>query len=118
MLSGLQMRPMQKMGLGALFLLATIDVLFDILRTVYSVDGGIVALDTIWDVLEPTVAVIISSLPTYRALFGLSNSKSSKGSSYRNLQYQENSTSTQRSHQLSQVQRPLDSYPPVPKQMV
>ena len=73
----------RKVGLSALFLIAITDVVFDITRTVYTVDGGAVALDTIWDILEPTIAVIVSSLPTYKAL--LNNTSKRKTTSYQNL---------------------------------
>ena len=74
----------RKLGLAALFLIAITDVIFDITRTVYTVNGGTVALDTIWDILEPTIAVIVSALPTYKALLG--NPKKKKWSpSYENL---------------------------------
>ncbi|KAL8792373.1 MAG: hypothetical protein Q9195_005076, partial [Heterodermia aff. obscurata] len=83
MLRGLQMPTSRKLGLAALFLVAITDVIFDITRTFYTVHGGAVALDTIWDILEPTIALIISSLPTYKALLG-SRTKS-KNTSYQNL---------------------------------
>jgi len=83
MLRGLQMPTSRKVGLAALFLIAITDVIFDITRTVYTVNGGAVALDTIWDILEPTIAVIVSSLPTYKAL--LRPTKKRKNTSYQNL---------------------------------
>ena len=87
----LQMATAKKLALGALFSLATIDVIFDILRTINSVDGGAVALDTVWDVLEPCVAVIVSCLPVYRrfrALFQFKDIDTAKEtpSAYKNLQ--------------------------------
>lgn len=83
MLQGLQMSTGRKVGLAAIFLIAITDVAFDIARTVYTVNGGAVALDTIWDILEPTIAVIVSSLPTYKALLGIAKKK--KSTSYQNL---------------------------------
>jgi len=83
MLRGLQMSMSRKIGLAAIFLIAITDVAFDIARTVYTVNGGAVALDTIWDILEPTIAVIVSSLPTYKALLGMAKEK--KNTSYQNL---------------------------------
>ena len=74
----------RKLGLAALFLIAITDVIFDITRTVYTVNREIVTLHTIWDIIEPTTAVIVSALPTYKALLG--NSKKKKWTpSYRNL---------------------------------
>ena len=70
MLRNLQIRTGQKIGLTLLFLIATIDIVFDILRTTYNLRGGLIGIETIiWDILEPNIAVIISALPTYRALF-------------------------------------------------
>lgn len=74
----------RKVGLAAIFLIAITDVAFDITRTVYTVNGGAVALDTIWDILEPTIAVIVSSLPTYKALLGIAKTKN-RGAPYQNL---------------------------------
>ena len=83
MLRRLQMPIGRKLGLAALFLIAITDVIFDITRTVYTVHGGAVALDTIWDILEPTIAVIVSSLPTYKALLG--GAKKERNTRYQNL---------------------------------
>ena len=47
MLRRLQMPMSRKLGLAALFLMAITDLIFDISRTVYTVDGGNVALYTI-----------------------------------------------------------------------
>ena len=70
MLKDLQIRIGQKIGLTLLFLVATISIVFDILRTFYDIYGGLIRLEVIiWDVWEPIVAVMISALPTYRALF-------------------------------------------------
>lgn len=43
--------------MAVVFLIATIDVIFDILHTIYTVDGGAIALDTVCDILEPTITV-------------------------------------------------------------
>lgn len=80
MLRELQMPTSGKVGLVALFLIAITDVIFDITRTVYTVDSGFVAYDKVWDILEPSIAVIISSLPTYKALL-----RPTKNTSYQNL---------------------------------
>jgi len=90
MLRGLQMPLSRKIGLAALFLIAITDIVFDVTRTVYTVDGGAVALDTIWDILEAIIAVIVSSLPTYKALLG--PMKRRKGSSYKNMKHNDTAT--------------------------
>ena len=85
MLQTLQMSTSRKVGLAVLFSIAITDVIFDITRTIYSVNGGAFALDTIWDILEPTIAVIVSSLPTYKALLGVTKMKKKRNPSYQNL---------------------------------
>ena len=85
MLQGLQMSTSRKIGLAVLFSIAITDVIFDITRTIYSVDGGALALNTVWDILESTIAVIVSSLPTYKALFGVAKRK--KTPSYQELNH-------------------------------
>ena len=71
-LKGLQMQTSQKLGLASVFCLAILIVIFDILRTVFSAKsarGGAVGASTaLWDILEVTIAVIVSCLPTYRAI--------------------------------------------------
>ena len=70
---GLQMKFSQKMGLASVFCVAILVVIFDILRTVFSAKsarGGAVGASTsMWDILEITIAVIVSCLPIYRTIF-------------------------------------------------
>ncbi|KAH6672581.1 hypothetical protein B0J14DRAFT_482779 [Halenospora varia] len=68
-LTSLRISPRQKAGLAFIFTLGFADTIFDIVRTVYTTRGGDSALDPTWDILEPSIAVIASSLPTCRALF-------------------------------------------------
>ena len=72
-LKGLQMKTHQKLGVGCVFSLAILVVIFDILRTVFSVlpttEGAVVILTPMCDILEASIAVIISCLPVYRTLF-------------------------------------------------
>ena len=69
-LKDLQMRKRQKLGLASVLCLAVLIVSFDIIRTIISVHGGAVgAQSALWCVLEATIAVIVSCLPTYRSLF-------------------------------------------------
>lgn len=60
----------RKVGLAVLFSIAITDVIIDVIRTVYSINIKAVGLDTTCDILESTIAVIVSSLPTYKALLG------------------------------------------------
>ena len=82
MLRRLQMPIGRKLGLAALFLIAITDLIFDIFRTLYT-GGGVNNFHTIWDILEPTLAVIVSSLPTYKAL--LAGAKKARNTRYQNL---------------------------------
>ena len=85
MMRELQMPTRKKIGLAAVFLIATTDLIFDIPRTVFTINGGAVASSiTIWDISETTVAVMVLALPTYKALLGKSGRKR-RASSKENL---------------------------------
>jgi hypothetical protein len=58
----------RKIGLAAVFLLASIVVMMGALRCVYTFQSGPEAVDLLWDILDGTIAVIICSLPIYGAL--------------------------------------------------
>lgn len=83
MLRKLQMRGAQKLGLAALFLMAAIVIFFDIARIAVGDGGGAISLASLWNMLEPTAAVIISSLIPFRTLFTRKKSRSTK--SYRTI---------------------------------
>ncbi|KAL9025149.1 MAG: hypothetical protein Q9196_005985 [Gyalolechia fulgens] len=68
MLYGLQLRPSQKASLAAVFSLGSVVAVFDILRTVESLDDGTFSGVALWSSLEVTVAAIVASLPLYRVL--------------------------------------------------
>ena len=103
MLKGLQMPTRKKLGLAAIFLVATSDIIIDIIRTVYSINGRPVALNAMWDILEPSIAVIVSALPTYKALLGNSNRRK-ETSSYQNLKdFKGTSGSNALNHQADTV---------------
>lgn len=89
MLRGLQMSTSRKVGLAAIFFIAIIDAMFDIMRTLYTVDGGAVAIDMISDILELTVAVIVSALPNYEGLLRAPKKKE-RVASYQILGYDAN----------------------------
>ena len=69
------MRTSKKIALAALFTIAITGIAFDIARTISTFHSGPQAFNTIWDILEPTIAVIVSTLPTYKALLGRSKRK-------------------------------------------
>lgn len=78
MLKGLQLPTSRKRGPGCLFCLAFVDITFDIIRIVNTIDGRIVTLGTVWDILEPQFAVITSCSPTYRSLFSTVRKRETK----------------------------------------
>ena len=104
MLKRLNMPTARKIGLIALFTIAIIDVIFDILRTVDTKHGAAL---TVWDLLEPTTAIIISSLPTYRALFKTSRKPSNDA--YKNLALTRKTTTLVRSRQEFEMDETLRS---------
>ena len=75
MLKDLKVTKYQKVGLGLIFSLATFCVILDLIRTVQAVAQN----QVLYTILEINVVVIISCLPTYRALFTISHN----GTSYR-----------------------------------
>jgi len=82
MLKDLKIRPRQKIGLAFIFSLATFIVALDILRTVEAAAEH----QALFTVLEVNFAVIVSCLPTYRALLAIgqkrTTNKASKLTSY------------------------------------
>lgn len=110
-LKGLQIRTSQKIGLSSVFCLAILVVIFDITRTVFSVisaRGGAAGAGTVlWDILEATVAVIVSCLPTYGTIFTQKKQKKSKRN-YTNITGQENLVKTQPSLELTSFENAMD----------
>ena len=82
MIWGLQLRKSQKVVLAGIFSLASVVAIFDILRTVESLQSGTFSGVALWSSLEVTIAVIVASLPLYRALLTSKGRKSllSRGS--------------------------------------
>lgn len=76
MIYGLQLRNSQKATLAAVFSLGFVVAIFDILRTVESLQDGTFSGVALWSSLEVTVAVIVASLPLYRVLLTTKGRKS------------------------------------------
>ena len=76
MVWGLQLRKSQKATLAGIFSLGLVVAVFDILRTVESLQSGTFSGVALWSSLEVTIAVIVASLPLYRVLL------TSKGRKY------------------------------------
>ena len=71
MLRRLQVSMVQKVGLGVVFFLVAVDVVFDLLRTVYTLDADATSFpdaNTVWALCEPSIAVMICALPSYRSI--------------------------------------------------
>lgn len=75
MLSGLQLRKGQKIGLACVFSLGLVVAVFDILRTVESLISGTFSGVALWSSMEVSIAVIVASLPPYRTLLGIKTRK-------------------------------------------
>lgn len=61
----------QKVGLTAIFAIVAIDIVFDILRTVYTASSYLSQFpdaNAVWALCEPAIAVMICALPSYRGL--------------------------------------------------
>ena len=68
MIWNLQLRLSQKLVLAGVFSLAFVVAIFDILRTVMSLQSGTFSGVALWSSLEVAIAVIVASLPLYRVL--------------------------------------------------
>ena len=71
MLRRLQMSSVHKWCLAGIFAIIVLDMLFDLLRAVYSLDSLLkknLFANVAWAVCEPAVAVIVCALPSYRSL--------------------------------------------------
>ena len=76
MLKDLQMRTPVKVGLAGVFCCAFITIGFDILRAVETESKyGVKGSTALWTNLESAVAVIVSCLPSFTALFSPKNKR-------------------------------------------
>ena len=71
MLRSLQLRTTAKIGLAGVFSCAFITIIFDVTRAIETVrNDGTVGSTALWTNLESAVAVIVSCLPSFKALLG------------------------------------------------
>ena len=73
MLRKLHMGRADKLGLGFIFSLVLLIVLFDILRSVFTIDTAATSFpdsNAVWALCEPTIAVMVCTLPSYRSVVG------------------------------------------------
>ena len=82
------MRAAQKLGLGAIFCLALVTIVLDVLRSVLTITGGTFADPDFFVELEVTLGIIILALPTYRALVSIKRRRT--GNRYVDLEYRNN----------------------------
>lgn len=80
MLRHLKVRRAQKIGLSGVFSLGIVIIIVDIARTANSPRPGAFAQTSLFRMIESSMAVIVSCLPTYRAL--LATEKPSKPQDY------------------------------------
>jgi len=104
MLKNLKMQTNQKLGLALVFSLGIIIVIFEIVRTIKSLGQSTFSEVAIYDIAENSVAVIVSSISTYRALWN-TRQRRRKDSQYVHLKYPSRSAPTVDSHRLN----PLNS---------
>ena len=81
MLKPLQMPRSQKIGLGFLFLIVSIEAAFDILRSAFTLNGYLNKYPdagVVWDLCQPTLAAILCTLPSYRGLLGRKTGKENR----------------------------------------
>ena len=74
MLRGLSISTKQKFGLGFIFSLATVCVVLDIVRVIQAAAQH----QALYTIIEINFVVIISCLPTYRALLGVKKRRQSR----------------------------------------
>lgn len=98
MIYGLQLRNSQKAVLGGVFSLGFVVAIFDILRTVESLESGTFSGVALWSSSEVTVAVIVGALPLYKTLLTTKGRHSllSRLSSERYKNTDSSATSTER----------------------
>ncbi|KAM0130951.1 hypothetical protein ACHAQE_005252 [Botrytis cinerea] len=71
MLRAMHMPTSRKLGVAAIAGLVVIDILFDVLRTIYTVGSYTSSFpnaNAVWALCEPTIAVMVCALPPYRTL--------------------------------------------------
>lgn len=108
MVWGLQLRKSQKVVLAGIFSLGFVVAIFDILRTVESLQSGTFSGVALWSSLEVTIAVIVASLPLYRALLSSKGRKSlmSRGSMGRYNDMSDGQTEVERKGSDDKTSRP------------
>ena len=114
-LKQLQMNREHKFGLALLFMLGFVIIAFDITRICVSAGGGNESLGALWDVVEPAVAVIVATLPTYRAFFVSSKPLSAnRYRNYKSSKYSGNSYPSRRANDSGANESDVELAKPTP----
>lgn len=83
-LSDLKMQPGKKITVASLFSVGILIIIIEALRLFTGDFSGVQKLDSVYNVLEPAIAVIVACLPTYKSVVrfrdGFGNPR--KGKSY------------------------------------
>ena len=87
MVRTLKIRKDQKVGLAFVFSIGIVVVALDIVRNVKSVQATDFTEVAAYDIAEVCAAVIVSSLPTYQALWRGDRRPTRKATYYQNLNY-------------------------------
>lgn len=111
MVWGLQLRRSQKAVLAGIFSLGFVVAIFDILRTVESLQSGTFSGVALWSSLEVTIAVTVASLPLYRVLLTSKGRKSliSRSSMGRYKDMSNGQTGVERKSSDDRSSRPVTS---------
>lgn len=92
MLRAMHITTAQKWGLAGVAGLVVIDIIFDILRTIFTIGSYATTFpnaNAVWALCEPSIAVMICGLPIYRSL--LSRKTQPTSTSYEEIQKERNS---------------------------
>ena len=85
-LHSLQIPNTKKAALASIFSLAVLVIIFDIVRSVKSIEGKAVgAQSAFWCILEGIISVYVSCMPAYVALFAKAEKKITHGPTYHEL---------------------------------
>ena len=88
MVKQMHLKRAQKIGLAAIFAVVAVDILFNFLHTLYSIDtyyfSSFAEANAAWTIIEPALAVIVCASPSYRTL--LSSRSRARAPPYEDLQ--------------------------------
>ena len=83
MLRTLKMHTTHKIGLASVFLVGVVIIILDILRKIKSLGQTPFSEVAIYDIVEVTMAVVVSSIPIYRSLLSARRRKREESKSFK-----------------------------------